>query len=227
MLTLSCLITAFWISWHGLAQLNFGYTLGYDVLEIQEHIQRFGPSNQYRHGFEHTDKPQHVALFAEIVRAIQHDGVGLEDIRYHHSKNASATLLREPEVVHLQDVAHLITLFNWVAMTSVVLLIVLLVIYRRRNWSLPTGKQIALGTIITITLVGVCLLLVGPTATFYWLHTKVFPENHQWFFYYQESLMTTLMKAPDLFGFIAVLWITLALLLFGLGQWLLHKAFRH
>jgi hypothetical protein len=42
----------------------------------------------------------------------------------------------------------------------------------------------------------------------------VFPEGHQWFFYYQDSLMSTLMKAPYLFGYIALalLVLTLALL---------------
>ena len=36
--------------------------------------------------------------------------------------------------------------------------------------------------------------------------------------------MTTLMKAPDLFGFIAALWGLLALGLFALTQWLLQIA---
>ena len=46
---------------------------------------------------------------------------------------------------------------------------------------------------------------------FYALHEWIFPDNHQWFFYYQESLMTVLMKAPDLFGAISVLIALLAI----------------
>lgn len=227
LITLSCLVTAFWISWHGLAQLNFGYSVGYDVLNIDQHIQRFGPTNQYRKGFEDTSRDQHMTLFREIVNAIQNDGNGLADIKYyvsHNGKNVSATLLREPEVVHLQDVAHLISFFNQAAIVCIFLLIGLAIVYRRLGWKPPTLKQILIGTIITLVVVGMFLLLVGPTQSFYWLHTKVFPEDHQWFFYYQESLMTTLMKAPDLFGFIAALWAVVALVLFGLGQWLLQKA---
>ncbi len=222
LLTLSCLITAFWISWHALAQVNFGYSMGYDLLDMA-HIQRFGPTNQYRHGFEQTSRHQHMTLFAEIVDAIQHGGKGLGDIRY-FAGNHSDRLLRKPEVVHLQDVANLITLFNQVAMASVVLLVMLVLLYRRLGWQPPTAKRILLGSAITLAVAGLFLLIVGPTQTFYWLHTKVFPDDHQWFFYYQESLMTTLMKAPDLFGFIAALWGLAALVLFGLGQWLLHRA---
>tara|TARA_Y100000588_G_scaffold356149_1_gene412087 strand:- start:498 stop:764 length:267 start_codon:yes stop_codon:yes gene_type:complete len=68
---------------------------------------------------------------------------------------------------------------------------------------------IALSAITT----GVVFAL-GPKQVFYWFHIKVFPEGHQWFFYYQESLMSTLMKAPDLFGFIAVLIAVLTLSIF-------------
>ena len=222
LLTLTCFITAFWFSWHGLAQLNFNYSLGYQLLDISEHIQRYGPANRYRKGFEHTSQAQHDELFAQIVDAIQQGGNGLADIQYQYPLRNSATLLREPEVVHLQDVANLITLFNQVAFISALLLLGLLAFYRWKKQPPPTPQQIALGTLIVILLVGLILLVVGPTQAFYWLHTKVFPDDHQWFFYYQESLMTTLMKAPDLFGFIAALWGLLALSLFTLMQWLLQ-----
>ncbi len=46
-------------------------------------------------------------------------------------------------------------------------------------------------------------MLIGPTKVFYWGHEVVFPENNQWFFYYEDSLMSTMMKAPALFGPIA------------------------
>lgn len=71
-----------------------------------------------------------------------------------------------------------------------------------------------LGLLGFSALTTITLILFGPTKMFYWLHTKIFPHNHQWFFYYQESLMTTLMKAPDLFGFIATIWAVTAILLF-------------
>lgn len=223
MLTLSTLIIAFWISWHSLAQVNFTYALGYDLLEIDQHIQRYGPMNRYRQGFERTSPQQHKLLFAEIVHGIQHGGEGLEKITYVAPGHKTNTLLREAEVVHLQDVANLITLFNYAGIACLLLLPALILLYRSRKRPLPTPRNIATGTLITLMLVGVVLLLVGPTQVFYWLHTKIFPDNHQWFFYYQESLMTTLMKAPDLFGYIAAVWVLMALIIFGAGQWALHR----
>ena len=42
----------------------------------------------------------------------------------------------------------------------------------------------------------VCLaitLILGPQQTFYILHDLAFSDKAQWFFYFQDSLMTTLM----------------------------------
>ncbi|MFN2223885.1 MAG: DUF1461 domain-containing protein, partial [Candidatus Promineifilaceae bacterium] len=40
------------------------------------------------------------------------------------------------------------------------------------------------------------------------------PPGHQWFFYYQDSLMTTMMKAPVLFAGIAAEWLVLTIAVF-------------
>jgi hypothetical protein len=47
------------------------------------------------------------------------------------------------------------------------------------------------------------------------LHTVVFPADHQWFFYYKDSLMASLMKAPDIFAAIAAQLLVVALLIAG------------
>jgi hypothetical protein len=70
--------------------------------------------------------------------------------------------------------------------------------------------------------------VVGPVQVFYVLHELVFPAGHEWFFYYQDSLMSMMMQAPNLFGPIAVLWLVLAFsiaaaLWFGLDR-LLQRA---
>jgi len=218
LLTFCCLLTAFWLSWHALAQFNFGYGAAYKMLGIEAFIQHYAPENRFRHGFELTTPQQQQQLFAEIVSAIQHGGKGLAAIRYPLG-SGEIPLLREPEVVHLQDVANLISLFNQAAVMGVLVLAGLILLYRGQRRAPPTVKQITVGMLLTGTVLGLLLLLAGPTQLFYWLHTRVFPDGHQWFFYYQESLMTTLMKAPDLFGFIGCLWGLSALLLFVLGQW--------
>lgn len=46
--------------------------------------------------------------------------------------------------------------------------------------------------------------LVGAKQVFYALHVWLFPSENQWFFYWELSLMSAMMKAPYLFGGIAV-----------------------
>jgi hypothetical protein len=67
--------------------------------------------------------------------------------------------------------------------------------------------------LVPLAAIATATLLIGPVKAFYWLHTLVFPPGHEWFFYYEDSLMSTMMKAPDLFGYIALLWASLSLLL--------------
>jgi hypothetical protein len=57
------------------------------------------------------------------------------------------------------------------------------------------------------------ILASGPMTVFYALHDRLFPPGHPWFFYYEDSLMTLLMQAPTLFGYIAVALVALALAL--------------
>ncbi len=57
------------------------------------------------------------------------------------------------------------------------------------------------------------VLVIGRARCFYQFHVWIFPDDHQWFFYYQESLMSTLMKAPVLFGYIAAVLVGLAVVL--------------
>ncbi len=76
----------------------------------------------------------------------------------------------------------------------------------------------------------VWLLISGPEAVFYQFHIWLFPADHEWFFYWQDSLMSTLMKAPVLFGGIAVVLVGGTLVLTPLfyrgGLWLAERLSR-
>jgi len=56
----------------------------------------------------------------------------------------------------------------------------------------------------------VIVFSIGPENVFNQLHIWVFPKENEWFFYYQDSLMSTLMLAPTLFGWIASALVVLA-----------------
>lgn len=65
-----------------------------------------------------------------------------------------------------------------------------------------------------VAAIGAVLLIVGPEKVFNQLHIWVFPDDHQWFFYYQDSLMSTMMFAPHLFGWIGLAWTILIVFIF-------------
>ena len=79
--------------------------------------------------------------------------------------------------------------------------------------TVPLGKYKLVSVMIFCLLVVAVLCLWGFTSVFYYLHTVIFPADHQWFFYYQDSLMATIMKAPDIFSAIAAQLLAVALLL--------------
>lgn len=199
---ISQVVVAALIAWHLLAQFSFAYPLAYDALDIDQHIAKFGPLNRYRPDFETTDKAQHLELFAAIGNAIQNDGKGLADITYTTGKGREIKLLRNAEVVHLEDVAKLVNVFYLTGAGAVILLIASLGIAWHQKLKIPSLKAIAIGVGFFVLSVLLIVFGVGPKDLFYWLHVQVFPPDHEWFFYYQDSLMTTLMKAPQVFGFI-------------------------
>jgi len=77
---------------------------------------------------------------------------------------------------------------------------------------MPSAKCLIVYSLILLFLV--CLVLsLGPEKVFNQLHIWIFPDNHQWFFYYEDSLMSTMMKAPYLFAYIAAIWAFISIIL--------------
>ena len=209
------LILGFYLSWITLSQSNFLYGIWYDHAGIKENIEMFAPKNKFRTGFATTDDATRKALFAGIVTAIHNQGTGLGELHYQNAlTQQTLPLLHRAEIVHLTDVANLIEwlkklgwglLLFWATLTTYLLM---------QKSAMPTPKSALwnLGLGLGLTLAG--LLSVGSKAVFYQLHIWIFPANHQWFFYYQDSLMSTMMKAPDLFAYIAASLVLLGILFF-------------
>ena len=211
------LIVLAWLSWQSLTLSDFHYSFWYDWLEIKQHIVLYGPQNRHYLGLELLTTPQHVALFGQIVAAIHQHGQGLAEITFYNGAMLQP-LLTPAEITHLQDVANLIDVATAVAYGSMFFLIVLMGCPRLLKRSYPHFyfKAVCRFYLITLFTLGLFLILIGPKAVFYWCHTLVFPDGHQWFFYYQDSLMTTLMKAPDLFGAIAIALVFYVMVIGGL-----------
>ena len=221
----SVLLVAFSVAWLILAPLNFLYPLWHNYAGIAEGIERYAPQNHYKHGFAQTTPKQRFMLFEQINLSVHQGGQGLANIHYHTpTSDGPQTLLREPEIIHLQDVAKLISTLMWFAVVNLVVFLSLSWITIKRQKQALSVVQALKGNALFIGIVLALLLLIGPTKVFNQLHIWVFPSEHQWFFYYQDSLMSTMMLAPQLFAWIggALLVLTaliLPLLLFVVG-WL-------
>jgi len=212
---LSSLLIAIWASWHLLAQANFLYPLWYEQGGIKENIAQYASENRYRPDFELTTDDERKQLFAGIVTAIQHQGEGLKWLTY-ENKTGKIPLLREPEILHLQDVANLITFLNKLLLGIFILWMALSMALFAKRAAFPSLKQAGLFLIgLTFTIAGI-LINYGAENVFYDFHRWVFPDNHEWFFYYQDSLMSTMMKAPHLFAYIAASLSLVAAIVFSL-----------
>ncbi|MBA2491078.1 MAG: DUF1461 domain-containing protein [Gammaproteobacteria bacterium] len=219
----AALLSTAYVAWLALAQVNFLYPVWHDLIGIDLTIEVYGPRNRYRQGFELTSKSERSRLFAGIVDAIHGRGAGLDKLVYHDNEGrALGTLLREPEIVHLKDVAALVDAFSCAGIVAIIAAAALLLNIHKRRLAPPPAKSLLPGLLVPIVALAAAILVAGPVNAFYWLHTVVFPAGHQWFFYYQDSLMSTMMMAPVLFGYIALVWTLLTLLLLtvciALGQ---------
>ncbi|MFT5815102.1 MAG: hypothetical protein ACI9VT_002873 [Psychroserpens sp.] len=219
---LASLIFCLGISWQASKATNFLYGFWYQTLEINKVIIKNVPKNsQGKRDFPIHDVKLHEKKFADIVQSIHQQGNGLADISYFNERAIKQKLLTNSEVQHLQDVANLldnVTKFWW---GNLVFLLSLLVFYFRQLHLLkaesirqmPTTKQKLISLACFVFLVISMLKIWGFTQVFYYLHTVIFPSEHQWFFYYKDSLMASLMKAPDIFAAIAGQLMLIALLL--------------
>jgi len=201
------------ISWWGLSKVDFAYPVLYEKMNIAQHISTYAPKNTHnKNDFVQTSKVERLALFHGVVDAIQNHGSGLDLLFYTNNAQQNKKLFTEAEVIHLTDVANLLDHLKPVALGAVILWIILTVTLLIKKINLPSRKQLISTTVVIVLLIA-SVLAIGPEKVFNQLHVWVFPENHQWFFYYEESIMSTMMKAPDLFAYIAGAWALFSVIL--------------
>jgi Protein of unknown function (DUF1461) len=224
MLLLAALPVSLLAGWQLLVSADFLYPVWYDLIGIDRTIAEYGPKNRYRDHFELTTRKERTRLFAAIVAGIHDDGRGLETLTYHDNQgNPVALLLRAPEITHLRDVARLVEWFYRIGLgATLIWLLALAQLWRLHLPPPPLGRYLA-GFALTAAMLALGVIAVGPTQVFYTAHTLIFPAGHPWFFYYEDSLMTMLMKAPDLFAAIAAEWLLLTALCYWLVIWLSRR----
>ncbi len=213
------------LAWLFLFSIHFLYGVWHDYGGIAEAIEKYGPQNRYKLGFAETNREERLALFADINRAVHSGGRDLGNISYEVLGQPRQLLLRKPEVIHLQDVANLINILKWIGFASIVCWLVFVSQYFLNRKPLPNLKTQVFGLTIFVCVVTLLIILIGAESVFNQLHIWVFPKEHEWFFYYQDSLMSTLMFAPTLFAYIAIELVLMSVLFFFLLQFLSNFVF--
>jgi len=212
--------------WGLLAARGFGYRTLYSVLHIDETINQYGPLNKVRPDFQRTNLDERQRLFVAIVQGVHQHGDGLDTLVYRAADGTViGSLLTPAEILHLQDVARLVAILRPVGWAALVLVISGSVWLRRGSILLP-GKKVVISSALLVVGIAGLLSLVGAEAVFYQLHRGLFPPNHQWFFYYEESLMSMMMQAPNLFGAIALVWVLVAIAVLMGWYWLVGRRLR-
>jgi uncharacterized membrane protein len=209
------LVFSLGLSWQVNKSASFFYEFWYSKLNIEQTIKTYVPQNtQGKRDFASTNTQQHFKSFNEIVYEINNNGKGLAKLSYQNNDKEQKLLLTTAEIVHLQDVSDLVNTLRSVSIINLLLLLIVIVIVLRFKQPKPHKKEQYMAvTIPSITLL-IMFIILGFTEIFYYLHTLVFPDNNQWFFYYQESLMSSLMKAPDLFAGIGLSLMVVALVIY-------------
>lgn len=218
------LIAALAVGWELMAWQDFGYRWLHDLIGIAATVDHYGPLNALRPDFHLTSLDERVRLFAVLVEAIHHQGAGLQSVAYFGIDGQKiGLLLTQAEIIHLNDVARLVSRLRPLGWAAMVLALVGSV-WIRVGGEILSGRKLLAVAAGGIGLMVALLLMFGAETLFYWLHTVVFPPGHQWFFYYEESLMSMMMQAPDLFGAIALIWAVLVFMAITIWYQLLRRS---
>ena len=218
-LLITTFIIALSMSWKVLASVNFAYPLLHDYTGINENIERHAPFNRIKHNFNQTVREERFQLFDGIVGSIQHQGEGLEELVYHTKSGREIRLLTEAEVIHLRDVADLYEKLMRGVPVAIVIWLGLVVMLFRWRMRFPETSVLSVYAVLP-PVIALIVYVMGAEQVFYRLHTLVFPEGHQWFFYYEESLMSMMMKAPDMFAYVAIMLVIMASVVTATMFWL-------
>ncbi|RVU84588.1 DUF1461 domain-containing protein [Leucothrix sargassi] len=214
-------------SWLLLAAFNFGYDYLYTLIDIPAHIAQYGPVYIERADFVVTTDQERSRLFAEVVTAIHNHGEGLATLSYYSPDGERLnTAFNHDEVVHLQDVAILIDRVTCAVVVMLGVFVLLLAYLYVTGQPMPPFKSLFAYVMVALVIGTLVVFAIGPYEVFYQMHVWVFPEEHKWKFYYEESVMSNLMKAPDLFAYIAVMLVVLSIPLFALIMGLVKQLFR-
>ncbi|RFA31251.1 hypothetical protein CAI21_01005 [Alkalilimnicola ehrlichii] len=171
----SLIWTALYLAWGSLSSANFLFPVWYEVLDIGEHIDHYGPQNYYKPDFASTDRAQRLALFGEIVEAINRSGEGLGEIRYRTEAGREIVLLRDPERIHLESVGRIIDRLRLVSYVMLGVLAATGFALWRAAAEPPRPSRVLLWSMVVTVTSAVAIVAYGAEEVFNFAHEVIFP----------------------------------------------------
>lgn len=223
--TISSVLVSLSLVWLLLFQTNFFYGFWHDHGGIKENIEIYATKNRFIENFELTSKQERINVFQQINHAVHIQVNELGNIVFSTSKAPKTKLLHNDEIKHLEDVAMLIKKLYQGLLIMFFIWLVCIVYAFKNQITLPNLKVQLIALLSILALTVAIIVILGPTDVFYALHEVVFTQGVPWFFYYEDSLMSTLMAAPTLFGWIALSYLLLLIIIFPLMQYITLKSF--
>lgn len=229
-LMLCLMVTCIYFSWQILSGTNFLYGYIYERNDLEAHIQLYAPQNKNKQHFELTTRGERVRIFGAISTAVNSQGEGLEKITYTFNNGSeSVPFLIKAELDHLKDVSQLVSKLKSTGLLITGFMIIFygfcfyfMVSRERYFWRPPTIIASFIYLSFVAVIAAAATLLIGAQRIFYLLHEVAFSGKAQWFFYYQDSLMTTLM--PEIvFADISIMIGMLATVIWLSLNWLLRR----
>tara|TARA_B100001939_G_scaffold167763_1_gene144634 strand:- start:815 stop:1540 length:726 start_codon:yes stop_codon:yes gene_type:complete len=230
LLSITLFVVCLFLAWKSLSTANFFFDRIYEFHALDEQIKRFAPQNRNKTNFEITSSAEHHRIFAEIVSSINSSGDGLSEISYYSPDGEKIdAFLTNDEITHLKDVSQLVVSSEQLILILISLLILFYgfcyfyKVQKSRYFWKPVSTILSFSTMVLTLILGAGIIMVlGPRNVFHILHKLLFSGKGQWFFYYQESLMTTLLP-ESLFGTIAVMLVTAAFIYWTVINFVIQK----
>ena len=230
LLSITLFVVCLFLAWKSLSTANFFFDRIYEFHALDEQIKRFAPQNRNKTNFEITSSAEHHRIFAEIVSSINSSGDGLSEISYYSPDGEKIdAFLTNDEITHLKDVSQLVVSSEQLILILISLLILFYgfcyfyKVQKSRYFWKPVSTILSFSTMVLTLILGAGIIMVlGPRNVFHILHKLLFSGKGQWFFYYQESLMTTLLP-ESLFGTIAVMLVAAAFIYWMILNFILQK----
>ena len=196
-------------SWSTLHMADFGYTLFYDYINVEEgatEVAAFHKDKEKATSFIKTGRPERLRLFEELSHGLNTSGDRLNKIQFEPSSGGSYRFINEVEMNKLLDMSKVLFIFKLVIYGMMVLGLFAVIIMATNKVRPPSIlRALTLWAFFMAVWLVLWYLSVRPVA---------FPENLAWMFDARYSLLPGVLGTGNIITVVSIGWGVLSLIYF-------------